>query len=160
MGQEGEVLLSVDRFLAFIVSGDQINLKNVEEVIHFVALTRIPPPAPPPQNAVTQGNMSLFGWINYTLQANNSNVTATNFQVKQLINASCACISVSNQTVNGTIYGTLAYQASDQTTECVGGGGTLAYQASDQTTESVGGGPHYQLHLTSHWLRYQHASKP
>ena len=67
-----------------------------------------------PQNAVFQGNMTLFGWINWTLSQNNTNQTAVNFQVQQLINASCACMTVSNQTVNGTIYGKSAYQVRPQ----------------------------------------------
>lgn len=66
------------------------------------------------QNAAVQGNMSLFNWINYTLSTNITGTTdqaAVDWQVNQLKVASCVCTGVSNQTANGVIYGSKAFQA-------------------------------------------------
>lgn len=55
--------------------------------------------------------MSLFNWINYTLSSNNTNQTEVNWQVNQLKTASCVCTGVSNQTLNGVLFGDKAFQA-------------------------------------------------
>jgi hypothetical protein len=63
------------------------------------------------QNAATQGNMSLFSWINYSLSANNTNKTDVDWQVNQLKVASCVCPGVNNQSIGGSLFGTKAFQA-------------------------------------------------
>ena len=55
--------------------------------------------------------MSLFNWVNYTLSSNNTNQTEVDWQVNQLKTASCVCTTVSNQTLNGVLFGDKAFQA-------------------------------------------------
>jgi hypothetical protein len=69
-------------------------------------------------NAATQGNMSLLQWVNYTLNTNSTNSTNNTFVYKQLVNASCACLSILNQsTANGVAFGSLAYLAFNQSAD-------------------------------------------
>lgn len=68
-------------------------------------------------NAMAQGNMSLLQWVNYTLSTNTTNTTNNTFVYQQLVNASCACPTVLNATVNGTAFGSTAYLAFNQSAD-------------------------------------------
>ncbi len=65
-------------------------------------------------NAMTQGNMSFFSWMNYTLRTNYTNsagvinATQAAWELNQMIGATCSCIGY-NASANGTTYGTGAY---------------------------------------------------
>jgi hypothetical protein len=61
------------------------------------------------QDAAYQGNMSLFSWMNYTLQQNSTNMTDVNWQVQAIINATCFCMNIPEFS-NGTAWGQNAYQ--------------------------------------------------
>ncbi len=59
-------------------------------------------------DAATQGNMSFFSWMNYTLRANSTNLTQAAWELQQMINATCACIGVPAD-ADGTLWGSVAY---------------------------------------------------
>lgn len=69
-------------------------------------------------NAMSQGNMSLLQWVNYTLAQNSTNTANNTFVYQQLVNASCACTTVLNSTLSGGVaFGSTAYLAFNQSAD-------------------------------------------